>query len=142
MIKNIITSQKLLSIKSDNQSSADIFPDNNIIRDLIDTANSHDICRGLAANQIGYYRRIFVIKFGMEFIPIINPKIVCLTGGIKSAMETCLSRPGMRPIKVRRHKIIKIRYLDERNISKIKKFQGMDARIVQHEMDHLEGKLI
>lgn len=116
------------------------------INHLIDTATSlRTKCAGLAFNQIGIIKRGFVIKYGIEhnFKPIINPKYIMKSPTVKARFESCLSRPGMDPIKKRRSVKIKIEYYDpEAKEIKQEIFRAFDARVVQHEMDHLNGILI
>ena len=116
------------------------------IKSLIDTATGlREKCAGLAFNQIGIIKRGFVIKLGIEheFKPIINPKFIMKSPTIKARFESCLSRPGMDPIKKRRSVKVKIQYwCPETKTIKIEMFRNFDARVVQHEMDHLNGVLI
>ena len=114
-----------------------------VVKDLIDTANAHkDICLGLAANQIGHNARIFVIKTPKGYMAAINPEVVCMFGGRMQWFEACLSRPGKASIKVKRHKKIKIRLTKPDGEDVVFKFNGLAAKVVQHEMDHLNGVLI
>ena len=143
MIKDIITDKEFLNQKSIEELAIITEDSMKVIKDLIDTANEHkEECVGLAANQIGYLKRVFVIKVDDKFIPIINPKVIVRCGGIKSADEGCLSRPNEKPIKKRRHKEITIRYYNIDGEDVTEKFKGFTARIIQHEWDHLEGRLI
>lgn len=115
-----------------------------VISDLIQTANHHkNTCLGLSANQIGEDCMVFVILIDDVFTPIVNPVVLARMGGVRAKEEFCLSFPG-KFAKKRRHKIIKIQYLDYFLDGKvtIKTFKGMDARVVQHELDHLNGVLI
>ena len=116
------------------------------INHLIDTATSlREKCAGLAFNQIGILKRGFVIKSGIEhsFKPIINPRYIMKSPTVKARFESCLSRPGMDPIKKRRSVKVKIQYWDpESKTIKQETFRALDARVVQHEMDHLNGILI
>ena len=117
-----------------------------ISEDLIDTANHHKIedgCVGLAANQIGYHRRMFAMLVDDKFQVFINPKYVFKGKSKKTSVETCLSFPG-EAFKVRRSKKVRISYfidLDGELTKVFETFKGLQARIVQHEMDHLEGIL-
>ena len=143
MIKDIITDESKLNLPSnwyDNNHEADI---QQIVQDLIDTADAHkDKCLGLAANQIGYNSRIFVIKTPEGYAAAINPEVVCMTGGRKQYFEACLSRPGKEPVKVKRYKRVKLKLVNDKGEEALLEFKGLAARIVQHEMDHLNGVLI
>lgn len=116
------------------------------IKHLIDTAiGLREKCAGLAFNQIGIIKRGFVMKVGIEheFKPIINPKYIMKSPTVKARFESCLSLPGMDPIKKRRSVKVKIEYWDpETKTIKIEVFRAFEARVVQHEMDHLNGVLI
>lgn len=106
---------------------------------------------GLAAPQVGISLRISVLEYqpdddGVELEPVplqvlINPKIISRTGDEETEPEGCLSLPGIE-VPVRRHAKIKVRALDQDG--KIVQFRasGFWARIVQHEVDHLNGTLI
>ena len=146
-IRKIVTNKALLQIPSDRcADNAERWPD--VVADLFDTAkhyseNGRVGCAGLAANQIGEMLRCFVMNQGRHFIAVVDPEIISRGGGIKGAFEGCLSRPDARPIRVRRHKRIKVRYYDPMTADVItRKFSGFDARVFQHECDHLEGVLI
>ena len=111
-------------------------------QDLLDTAYSNERCLGLAANQIGHITRMFVFKFGDKFILAINPEVIMYSVDTFPSWESCLSRPGREPIKARRFKRLKVGFLDENFELKIMKLAGRTAVEFQHELDHLEGKLI
>ena len=138
MIKDIITDEKQLSVRCGISKETD-----DVVKDLIDTANAHkDKCLGLAANQIGYNSRVFVIKTPDGFAAAVNPEVVCMTGGRKQYWESCLSRPGKEPIRVKRYKKVKLRLVNDKGAEALLEFNDLAARIVQHELDHLNGVLI
>ena len=95
---------------------------------------------GLAAPQVGINRQIFVADIGGGPMAIINPRIIKKSGG-DVIEEGCLSIPGVT-VMVRRPEKIVVRYIDENNQPHEKIYEEMMARVVQHEMDHLDGKLI
>lgn len=112
---------------------------------------------GLAAPQIGLSIRLFVIDttpFGEdEDLPIeeqkqlkgfrrtfINPKIIKEEGELWSFNEGCLSIPDVRE-EVYRNEKITIEYCEEDFIVKTEVFDGLIARVIQHEYDHIEGIL-
>lgn len=142
MIKDIITDEDSLRVHCIHIYSDEAVKQ--IVQDLIDTANAHkDKCLGLAANQIGCHTaRIFVIKTPEGYAAAINPEVVCMTGGRKWYYEACLSRPGKQPIRVKRYKRIKIKLVNDKGEEALLEFKGLAARIVQHELDHLNGALI
>ncbi len=95
---------------------------------------------GLAAPQVGINRQIFVADIGDGPMAFINPKIIKKSGG-DVIEEGCLSIPGVT-VMVRRPERIVVRYIDEDNQPHEKIYDEMMARVIQHEMDHLDGKLI
>lgn len=94
---------------------------------------------GLAANQVGVLQKVFVYDDGSGFGAIVNPKIISAEGE-QVGYEGCLSVPGLQG-EVRRalEVVIKGNDLEGKPI-KIKA-TGLLARIFQHELDHLHGKL-
>ena len=99
---------------------------------------------GLAANQVGYNRRIFVTDTSNErdnpqvFItPVITAKNNVKMGDI----EGCLSCPG-KEVKVSRSMSVNLKWMCKHGEEQHKTFYHLPGRVVQHEMDHLNGKLI
>ena len=99
---------------------------------------------GLAANQVGYNRRIFVMDNSNEKNKpqiFVNPKIEKKAKEKLTEEEGCLSCPGDL-IQVRRPIYVALSWFCEHGKEQYKTFYHLPARIVQHEMDHLDGKLI
>jgi len=99
---------------------------------------------GLAANQVGYNRRIFVMDNSNERNKpqiFVNPKIKKQAKEKLTEEEGCLSCPGDL-IQVRRPIYVALSWFCEHGKEQYKTFYHLPARIVQHEMDHLDGKLI
>ncbi len=106
---------------------------------------------GLAAPQVGKSIRVFVIDStpmeeeeegdgkGLKQA-FVNPEIVEEVGEKWAFEEGCLSIPGIRE-DVSRQEEVTINYLDENLEEKEETFTGIRARIIQHEYDHIEGKL-
>ena len=102
--------------------------------------------RGLAAPQIGEPWRAFVMDAGWkEGAPrprlILDPTLVALSGPRGTAVETCLSLPG-RPVPVTRAENVVIEHFDLLGQALTLFLSGIEARIAQHEDDHLDGRLI
>lgn len=95
---------------------------------------------GLAAPQVGINRQIFVADIGNGPFAFINPKIIRKSGG-NVIEEGCLSIPGVG-VMVRRPEKIMVRYIDQNNEPHEEFYDELMARVIQHEMDHLEGKMI
>jgi len=128
-----------------------------LIQDMFETMHSASGI-GLAAPQIGKGVRLFIVDgtplndddeeeedeeiedmtdFKKAFI---NPVILEETGTAWEFEEGCLSIPNIRE-KVSRKAKLKIRYFDENWKLQEEEYDGMKARIIQHEYDHIEGKL-
>ena len=110
-----------------------------LIDDMYDTMYEADGV-GLAAVQIGKLKRLIVLDVYEETkLVLINPERVAEEGSCE-AMEGCLSVPD-RMGKVERYEKVKINYMDEKGEEKTLEAEDFLARIIQHEMDHLEGIL-
>jgi len=124
-----------------------------IVRNLIDTAESaHDPeAAGLAAPQIGYSKKICLVrrffssgskkKILIENIILVNPKMISSSRETDLDWEGCLSIPDKYG-KVERSKRIKIKAQNEKGEEFKMSASGYLARVIQHEMDHLEGILL
>lgn len=95
---------------------------------------------GLAAPQVGMGERIVLVsENGKRPLALINPKIVFEEGGIIGE-EGCLSLPGLYG-EVPRKAIVEVEALDEDGRQFKRRFEGLSSRVVQHEIDHLDGIL-
>ena len=96
---------------------------------------------GLAAVQIGELKRIILAQTenGLKFF--INPEIVKKSRQTEILEEGCLSLPGLW-LKIKRPNQVEVKFLNLQGQEEIIKAQGLLARILQHEIDHLDGKLI
>lgn len=95
---------------------------------------------GLSSNQVGLKYSIFVMGVGQQVEVVVNPKIVERSQETSLEVEGCLSCPGLY-LKVKRPAKIKVQYQDIKGILKEHEFEGLTARIFQHEFDHLQGVL-
>ncbi len=96
---------------------------------------------GLAACQIGYLKRIIVINKEEGFSSFINP-IVSKKSKKKLKMEEgCLSLPDCF-IELERPEEVKVKFLDLQGKEKASELKGVESRVFQHEVDHLNGILI
>ena len=119
--------------------------DGKLLREI--TANIKKTMRkngltSLSAPGIGYNKRVFCIDFSdQEIKTFINPVITKYSRKTCVDNEGCLSVPGI--IKnIKRYESVTVEYLDEDFNKHKEKFSGFVARIIQHEYDHLEGKLM
>ena len=95
---------------------------------------------GLAATQVGVLKRVVVVDIGEGLISMINPEI--LSGFGKDFMEEgCLSLPEM-VVRVGRMESVFVKYFDKNEKEVEREFRGLTARVIQHEVDHLEGVLM
>jgi peptide deformylase len=95
---------------------------------------------GLAAPQIGISRKMIVADIGEGPVQLANPEIL-KTKGEDSLKEKCLSVPGVAVNVERPYQVI-VSGLNEQNQRVEVMARGLMARVLQHEIDHLEGKLI
>jgi len=95
---------------------------------------------GLAAPQVGISVQLIVVDIGEGIHKLVNPKIVKRQGR-QAIQEGCLSVPGVC-IKVKRSKQVWVEALDENNCALKLEAKDLFACVLQHEIDHLEGKLI
>jgi peptide deformylase len=121
----------------------------NLLADMRDTMQSLNGA-GLAAPQIGVGARVVI--FGMDHNPrypdaeavpytvLINPVLTALSEEMEEGWEGCLSVPGMRGL-VPRYRHLRYRGVDERGQPISRDVEGFHARVVQHEVDHLDGIL-
>jgi peptide deformylase len=98
---------------------------------------------GLAATQLGAMRRLLVFQAGLEATPtaLANPEIEWLSEELATAEEGCLSLPGVG-LDVERPLYARVRGADLRGEPLRIEASGLEARVLQHEIDHLNGVLI
>ena len=130
----IVTDEKILRQVSKEVSKVDP----KILKDMEDTMKEHNGI-GISAIQIGHPIRVFLA--GSPPQVFINPTILERSGYTKVDWEGCLSCPGAH-VRVRRSHSIKVKYTNEEGIVIKRKFKGFEARVIQHEFDHLNGFLI
>lgn len=110
-----------------------------LITAMLETMRSHKGI-GLAAPQVGLNEQIFVVDVGDGPFVVINPQIT-KKNGTNVMEEGCLSIPDVL-IKVKRAEAITVEYTDEHNRRVERQCNGLLAKVIQHETDHLNGKLI
>ncbi len=109
------------------------------LKDLKETMAEADGI-GLAAPQIGQAVRIIAVDFEGETKIMVNPKIIKKSWLTETAEEGCLSVPKIYG-QVKRHKKIKVEFFDEAGRPHRLAVRHLIARIIQHEIDHLDGIL-
>ncbi len=125
----------------------------NEIKALMDSFTCRDDASGLAAPQIGINKRIIIFRNKTvddktkkkmspdDYDVLVNPRITQTRGEKVTAAEGCLSCPDIQ-IEVSRFPEIKVRALNEKGEKISKRYLDYTARVVQHEIDHLDGTLI
>lgn len=111
-----------------------------LIIDMVETMKASDGV-GLAAPQIGQNIRLVTINTGEGALAMINPKILWKSFRKEIEEEGCLSCPGVFK-KVKRAKTVWVLTKNEHNKYIFFKAHGLFSRVIQHELDHLNGKLI
>jgi peptide deformylase len=98
---------------------------------------------GLAAPQIGLSQRLLVYRVGNEapLIALVNPEIEWTSEEKEPFEEGCLSIPGIT-VDVDRAVHVRVRAQDEAGVERRVEASGLEARVIQHEIDHLDGVLI
>ena len=112
----------------------------NLAAEMLVTMREHEGV-GLAANQVGRLKRILVAGTEDEEYVIVNPLVEDLAGTTEQELEGCLSIPGIQ-VQVERPTSLTILGQDASGAPLRIQASGLLARILQHEMDHLDGILI
>ena len=111
---------------------------------VIETFYNSSIAVGLSAPQVGIKKRFAVVNISknriQEDIILVNPQIISLTGETESKYESCLSLPNLKG-KVERFNNLNIVFQDRGGISQKLEAKGFLARVILHELDHLDGIL-
>jgi peptide deformylase len=98
---------------------------------------------GLAAPQLGISQRVLVYRIGSEapLIALVNPELEWHSEDVETLEEGCLSIPSVA-VDVERPIHVRIRAKDEHGEERLVEASGLEARVIQHEMDHLDGVLM
>lgn len=122
-----------------------------IMDDMLDTVVEGGGASALAAVQVGILKRIIILHLGDDddlerpegFYPLFmaNPEITYASENMVVAKEGCMSLPDQR-IEIERPEEIEVKYLDYNNKEQSIRTPGWLARAIQHEIDHLDGKLM
>lgn len=110
-----------------------------LVSDMYETMDSYNGI-GLAAPQIGLPQRLLVVGYQKVRFPLINPVIISKAGSSRMD-EGCLSLPDIL-VDVERAETVTVRAQNIKGEVVEQTYSGLVATIVQHEMDHLDGKLI
>jgi peptide deformylase len=113
-----------------------------LITDMFDTMYAEEGV-GLAAPQVGESQRVIVVdprEDDVQPFALVNPEILEFSEDVERGEEGCLSIPGLREI-VERSWAVRVRGLDQHGQPVEFEAEGFLARILQHEVDHLDGIL-
>ena len=136
MVKQIVRDVFFLAQKSELATKADV----SVGYDLMDTLLANrERCVGMAANMIGVKKNIIIVNMGMVDVVMFNPVILKKDNPYETE-EGCLSLDGVRPTT--RYQNIEVEYYDFAWKKQRKKLTGWTAQICQHEIDHLQGRII
>jgi len=135
MSKLVINDREWFKKPCDTVDNLDLVTE--VKQELINELYNHPTGVGLAANQMGYNCRIAVIKLvNKDILMLVNPVIVSKSKKTIKSTEGCLSFPNVS-VDCRRHESVVIKASPlEREVE----YTGMDAIVIQHEMDHLMGR--
>jgi peptide deformylase len=98
---------------------------------------------GLAAPQLGISQRLLVYRIGSDapLITLVNPELEWRGEDVETLEEGCLSIPSVA-VDVERPVHVRVRARDEHGDERLVEASGLEARVIQHEMDHLDGVLM
>jgi peptide deformylase len=98
---------------------------------------------GLAAPQLGISQRLLVYRVGPDapVVALANPEVEWVSDEQEALDEGCLSIPGVM-VDVERPVYVRVRARDEEGVERLVEASGLEARVIQHELDHLDGVLI
>lgn len=137
MIRPIVKDKFLLSQKS-APAGRDDLP---AAQDMVETIAAHaEECVGMAANMIGVLKRIIVFQDGNKYVVMLNPEVKWASPETYTIKEGCLCHEGAQDVT--RHAAIEVEFQDLRMNKCRRKYDGITAEIIQHELDHLEGILV
>lgn len=141
MVLRIVTGQDAPILRTKTKRVPAITKDvKKLLQDMQETT-VHADGLGIAAPQVGLDARVCVAKIHGRLTSLVNPEITWRSSTTDTLEEGCLSLPGIW-VPVERATEIVVKYQTLKGDAKELKLADMDARVVQHETDHLDGKLI
>lgn len=127
------------------ETSAPISNIDGLIREIAQDMSYYinlENCAGIAAVQLGEKVRMIAVKWGERDVFVLNP-IITKTTGQQKAPESCLSiGSGKQFYLVTRPTIVKVKGIDLNGESITLKGHDFDAQVLEHEVDHLDGRMI
>lgn len=114
------------------------------VEDVIKTFHSHEIAVGLAAPQVGLQQRFTIVNISKNKIEpdlvLVNPRILTMSSKTEVRRESCMSLPHFRGPVLRPLKV-SVTYQDQNGKPCTVNAEGFFARVLCHEIDHLDGVL-
>lgn len=115
-----------------------------LLQNMEETMHTDGGC-GLAAPQVGVHKRVIIVMLNQStdqelVLGMVNPEIVFHSEATYYDTEGCLSVPGVFD-EVERYEDIVVKFLDKKGREQMLKLADLNARVVQHEIDHLDGVL-
>ena len=113
-----------------------------LVEDMIETMYDSEGA-GLAATQVGVLHRVLVYRVHPQspVAALVNPELEWAGRDAESLEEGCLSLPGVH-VQVERPVFVRVRARNEHGEPILVEASGLEARVIQHEMDHLDGVLV
>ncbi len=145
-LPNPILRQKSSTVKRFDNQLFQLFKDMSVATLDWEDKRNHELGVALAAIQIGVPKRLIIIrnnfddKSDREFVALVNPKIIKLSGKQVKDFEGCLSVPDLYGL-VPRYETVKVKAKDLKGKELRLKASGFLARVLQHEIDHTHGIL-
>lgn len=139
MMKLILDPDPILKQRADEWNFSTDTDPIGLEKEMIETMNTFR-GRGLAGNQVGLLKRVFVIKLDTtgETLAMFNPEVIEEGNTDQVGDEGCLSFPNLW-LNVKRPNNISVKYFDKYGKECKMSLSGMDARCFLHELDHLNG---
>ena len=117
-----------------------------ILADLKDTLTwaqeYYGMGRAAAAPQLGYLKRVVYVQMPDRSFCLVNPEIVRRSEETFEVWDSCFSLEAAFFVKIPRHRVITVEYRDENGGRHIEEFRDDMSELLQHEIDHLDGKLL
>lgn len=114
-----------------------------LLMDLKDTLThvqeTYGMGRGIAAPQIGSLKRVVYVQTPERSLYLINPKVTWRSTESFMVWDSCFSLDVAFFVNIRRHRGIKVEYMDEDGLKHTEEFWDGWAELLQHEIDHLDG---
>lgn len=132
---------KILTTKCPPYEHLFFFEDHKIAVEMVGLMLADKNCVGIAANQVGIAKRFFVMRQPAGNRMCFDPVILKHGRDIEILSEGCMSLPGLR-VPVPRWRIVTVEYTNDKKNRVTLTLKGLEARIFQHELDHLNGLMI